>query len=56
MSKSIQIAGRKIAWVQEEPGPILILIVTFALLFGAKCFLSDATTTSEPPAVHADSR
>ena len=56
MSKSIQIAGRKIAWSKEEPGPILILIVTFTLLFAAKCFLSDSPTTSEPPAVQVDAR
>lgn len=56
MSKNIQVAGRKIAWSKEEPGPILILIVTFAFLFAAKCFLSDSPATSETPATHVEAR
>lgn len=45
MSKSLQVAGRTITWVKDEPGPVIILIIALALIFGVRCFIPDATST-----------
>lgn len=40
MAKVVQIGGRQIEWVSEEPGPILILIVAFVFILSAACLPS----------------
>lgn len=42
MRKVVQIGGRKIEWVREEPGPVLIVFIALVFILSAAC-LSSAT-------------
>lgn len=55
MQKSIQVGRRRIVWVKEQPGPILLLFIALCMMFSFH-FLVKAEPASTTTDVEAHDR
>lgn len=56
MPKSIEFARRRFIWVQEQPGPVLLLIIALVMMFSVHFFLKEDASAALTDAEQHDAR